>query len=214
MRAPSPMWSSPSAMEMDFLAAVNMRCPVRRVKRGVAPRTALVRWSPRCPRTPPSYTAEPGEDSWMKTISRADPKYALDSGHEPVARVGLGESFVVETHDCRTGTITRSDQVPDLLDTRCVNPATGPIEIEGVRAGDTICVEIEELHVDSRLGLMVTRPGVTGLDITDGPELRIVSCDDSYADVGAFRVPVKPMIGLLGVAPAGEPVSTFRGAEH
>jgi len=150
----------------------------------------------------------------MKSISRADPKYALDSGHQAVAKVSLGESFVVETHDCRTGTITRADQVRDLLDTRCVNPATGPIAVEGVKGGDTICVEIEQLQVDSRLGLMVTRPGVTGLEITKEPELRIVTCDDGYANVGAFRVPVTPMIGLLGVAPAGEPVSTFRGAEH
>ena len=56
----------------------------------------------------------------MKTISRADPKYALDSGHEAVARVGLGESFVVETHDCRTGTITRPEifarMVRDFVD--------------------------------------------------------------------------------------------------
>ena len=150
----------------------------------------------------------------MKSISRADPKYALDPGHQAVASVGLGESFVVETHDCRTGTITRADQARDLLDTRCVNPATGPISVAGVKAGDTICVEIEQLHVDSRLGLMVTRPGVTGLDITQEPELRIVTCDDGYANVGTFRVPVTPMIGLLGVAPAGEPVSTFRGARH
>src|SRR5438094_8863595 len=120
----------------------------------------------------------------MKSISRADPKYALDSGHQAVASVGLGESFVVETHDCRTGTITRPDQVRDLLDTRCVNPATGPIEIEGVRAGDTICVEIEELHVDSRLGLIVTQPGGTGLDITNEPALGIVTCDYAYANVG------------------------------
>src|SRR5712692_6902069 len=102
----------------------------------------------------------------MKTISREDPKYALDSGHVAVAKVGAGESFIVETHDCRTGTITRLDQVGDLLDTRCVNPATGPIAIDGVRAGDTICVEIEELHVDSRIGLMISRPGVTGLATT------------------------------------------------
>jgi hypothetical protein len=40
----------------------------------------------------PSYTAEPGE-AQMKTISRADPKYALDARHEPVARVSLGESL-------------------------------------------------------------------------------------------------------------------------
>jgi len=150
----------------------------------------------------------------MKTISREDPKYALDSRHPAVARVREGESFIVETPDCRTGTITRRDQVGDLLDTRCVNPATGPIAIDGVKAGDTICVEIEELHVDGRHGLMVTRPGVTGLSITDAPQLRIVACDDAYANVGAFRVPVTPMIGLLGVAPDGDAVSTFRGAEH
>src|SRR5438874_1588472 len=109
----------------------------------------------------------------MKSISRADPKYALDSGHQAVASVGLGESFVVETHDCRTGTITRADQARDLLDTRCVNPATGPISVAGVKAGDTICVEIEQLHVDSRLGLMVTRPGVTGLDIAGRVQARV-----------------------------------------
>jgi len=150
----------------------------------------------------------------MKTVSRADPKYALDSQHSAVASVGAGESFVVETHDCRTGTITRPDQVGDLLDTRWVNPATGPISVDGVKAGETICVEIEELHVDSSKGLMVTRPGLTGLAITGEPQLRIVICDGAYADVGTFRVPVMPMIGLLGVAPAGEPVSTFRGGEH
>ncbi|HEV2034275.1 MAG TPA: acetamidase/formamidase family protein [Candidatus Dormibacteraeota bacterium] len=150
----------------------------------------------------------------MKTIRRTDPKYALDSRHEAVARISVGESFVVETHDCRTGTITSPDQVGELLDTRFVNPATGPISIEGVTAGNTICVEIEELHVDSRRGLMVTRPGVTSLAITGEPQLRIVTCDDAYADVGSFRVPVTPMIGVLGVAPAGDPVSTFRGGEH
>src|SRR5437660_3408937 len=150
----------------------------------------------------------------MKTILREDPKYALDPAHAAVARVGQGESFIVEARDCRTGTITRADQVRDLLDTRCVNPVTGPIAIDGVVAGNTICVEIEVLHVDSRLGLMVTRPGVTGLAITGEPQLRIVTCDDSYANVGAFRVPVTPMIGLLGVAPEGDPVSTFRGAKH
>jgi amidase len=154
------------------------------------------------------------DDDVMQTIPRSDPKYSLDSRHEAVARVSVGESFVVETHDCRTGTITRSDQVGDLLDARFVNPASGPIFVDGVIAGSTICIEIEQLEVASRLGLMVSRPGLPSLAITDEPQLRIVTCDDSYADVGSFRVPVVPMIGVLGVAPAGDPVSTFRGGEH
>jgi amidase len=150
----------------------------------------------------------------MRTIPRTDPKYSLDRRHEPVARIHAGESFTVETHDCRTGTITRPDQVEALLDTRFVNPATGPIAIEGVKAGDTICVEIEQLEVERGLGLMVTRPGVTSIAITDKAQLRIVDCDGAYADVGSFRVPVSPMIGVLGVAPGGEPVSTFYGGDH
>src|SRR2546430_16662949 len=130
----------------------------------------------------------------MKSISRADPKYALDPGHQAVASVGLGESFVVETHDCRTGTITRADQARDLLDTRCVNPATGPISVAGVKAGDTICVEIDQLHVDSRLGLMVTRPAGTGLDITQEPEQPVVTPHHAYAHRGPFTLPWIPFI--------------------
>ena len=76
------------------------------------------------------------DDVTMQTIPRTDPKYALDSRHEAVARVSAGESFTVETHDCRTGTITRPDQVDDLLDARFVNPASGPIAIDGVKAGE------------------------------------------------------------------------------
>src|SRR5712691_5750217 len=54
MRAPSPKLVSPFAMEMDFLAAVNMRCNVRPVKRRVTslrshvsselPTPAVTRW--------------------------------------------------------------------------------------------------------------------------------------------------------------------------
>ena len=80
------------------------------------------------------------------------------------------------------------------------------------RSRERVSLRAEAQHY--LVGLMVTRPGVTGLAITDEPQLRIVECDDVYANVGAFRVPVTPMIGLLGVAPNGDPVSTFRGAEH
>jgi acetamidase/formamidase len=83
-----------------------------------------------------------------------------------------------------------------------------------VSAGDTICVEIESLQVDSSRGLMVSRPRVTGLAVTDQPQLRIVTYDGAQADVGSFRIPAVPMIGPIGVAPEGEAVSTFRGGEH
>jgi hypothetical protein len=83
-----------------------------------------------------------------------------------------------------------------------------------VSAGDTICVEIGSLQVDSSRGLMLSRPGVTGLAVTDQPQLGIVTYDGAQADVGPFRIPAVAMIGPIGVAPEGEAVSTFRGGEH
>jgi len=150
----------------------------------------------------------------VKTIPRTNPKYALDRRHHPVATVDIGESFVVETHDARTGTITSPDQVRELLDTRSVNPVTGPIWINGATSGSTLCIEVEEVRIDSEVGLMLTRPGTTALAVTDAPQLRIVACDGIYADAGAFRVPLAPMIGVIGVAPNGDPVPTLRGGEH
>jgi amidase len=61
---------------------------------------------------------------------------------------------------------------------------------------------------------MNTRPRTTALAVTDEPQLRIVTCDEGFADVGPFRVPMEPMIGVVGVAPAGAPVSTFYGGDH
>ena len=152
----------------------------------------------------------------MTIIPRTAPRYAMDAAHDSVATtVALGESFVVETHDCRTGTITRSDQVDELRDTRFVNPATGPITIEGVDTGETLCIEIEELHLDSLASGSCSRaPGTTALQVTDEPQLRIVECDDQMADVGSFRIPIAPMIGVIGVAPAEGAVPTFRGGDH
>jgi amidase len=150
----------------------------------------------------------------MKRIARDSPQYSLDSRHEPVAAVSLGDSFLVETHDCRTGTITREDQVEELRDTRFVNPATGPIMVHGVSAGDTICIRIEAVTVNQGLGLMVTRPGTTGLNLTSEPQLRIINVTERLADAGSFQVELSPMVGLIGVAPPAEPVSTFFGGEH
>lgn len=150
----------------------------------------------------------------MQVVSRTAPKYALDSNDKPVRTVRQGETFAVETHDCRTGTILRPDQVTELKDTRFINPATGPIYVEGLRAGRTICIEIKRLEVDSRVGLMLTRPGVTALTVTDEPCLRIVSFENEVATVGPFRVAAAPMIGVIGVAPSGQAVPTLHGGEH
>ncbi len=141
----------------------------------------------------------------------------FDPRAEPVLTVSQGEVFVVETEDAHSGTITGPDVVyrnlEEVLDrVGGVNPVTGPIYVEGIRAGD--CVEIEIRSVDgapvSGFGYMTTTP-------TLRPDFRAetVICHrrgdqvEVPAGRGSVMIPYRPFIGTLGVAPAGEAIESF-----
>ncbi|MCH7667799.1 MAG: acetamidase/formamidase family protein [Acidobacteria bacterium] len=146
----------------------------------------------------------------------------FDPGAEPALIVCQGETFIVETEDAHCGTITGPEVVYRTLEEALeriggVNPVTGPIYVEGVRAGD--CVEIEIGGVDgapvSGFGYMTTTP-------TLHPDFRAetVICRRRGDQVevptvrGPVLIPYRPFVGTLGVAPAAEPIESFlQGAE-
>jgi len=129
-----------------------------------------------------------------------------------------GEVFVVETEDAHSGTITGTDVVYQTLDDVLeriggVNPVTGPIFVEDIRAGD--CVAIEICSVEgapvSGFGYMTTTP-------TLHPDFRAetVICHrrGDHVDIptarGSVLVPYRPFVGTLGVAPAAGSIESFR----
>ena len=130
----------------------------------------------------------------------------------------LGESILVETEDAHSGAVTGPEVVYETLDDVMdriggANPVTGPIAIEGVRAGDCVAVRIE--HVE---GAPVTGSGYMTTTPTLHPSLQAetVICHRRGDRVeiptrrGPVSVPCRPFVGTLGVAPAGEPVLSFR----
>ena len=133
-----------------------------------------------------------------------------------------GEPILVETQDAHSGTITGPEVVYETLDDVMdriggANPVTGPIAIEGIHAGD--CVEVHIKHVE---GAPVTGFGYMNTPPTLHPSLEAetVICHRKGDRVeiptarGPVSVPYRPFVGTLGVAPAGEPVLSFRqGAE-
>ena len=142
----------------------------------------------------------------------------LDASLEPAITVALGESILVETQDAHSGTITGPEVVYETLDDVMdriggANPVTGPIAIEGVRAGD--CVEVHVEHVE---GAPVTGFGYMTTTPTLHPSLKAetVICHrrGDLVEIptarGPVSVPYRPFVGTLGVAPAGEPVLSFR----
>ncbi|GAA1586840.1 acetamidase/formamidase family protein [Leucobacter aridicollis] len=129
--------------------------------------------------------------------------------------VALGESFECETQDCYAGQITSEAVLRPHIDMAHFNRATGPVYVEGVRAGAMIRVEVEAIEL-ADTGIMALSPGLGVLgDRISVPSTRLVPIRDGHAWVTpATPVALAPMIGVLGVAPSGEPVGSSWPGTH
>jgi amidase len=136
-------------------------------------------------------------------ISRDNFFYAFSADLKPAARVKLGDEIVFETHDCFQGQIQSENDLVAKLDWDRTNPATGPVYIEGVTPQAILRLTILDVQVDDR-SVMVTIPGAGALgnQITE-METTILRREGSmlvYKE--SVRIPLAPMIGVIGLAPA------------
>ena len=142
----------------------------------------------------------------MNYISREKRVYAMDKSNQPVLTVESGSLVVFETVDAFGGQATSADQTIDSLDWSQVNPTTGPLFVEGAEPGDTLRVDILDIEVEDT-GVMAVIPGA-GLfaEQVSTASIKMVPLQNGVADLGnGIFVPLKPMIGVIGVAPALEP---------
>jgi amidase len=114
---------------------------------------------------------------------------------EPVAHVGLGETFVVETMNFRTPIIrTPADANPATYRER---EETGPIFIEGIREGDGLAIEVLDIRpVGHASGGCWEDPKANSfLEIRDG----------CVHFPGGLATPARSMIGDIYVTPPAWP---------
>ncbi len=153
----------------------------------------------------------------MKRVPRDRYGYAFDAALDPVLEVEPDEPFVVETNDAHRGTVTDDGAVyADLEDAVArlggANPVSGPIALRGARAGDLLAVTIERIDPAPRVGAGYTCT-TARVEQSLSPESVICPVDDGAlvlpTAAGPVRVPLAPMLGTLGLAPAGEPRPSF-----
>jgi amidase len=149
-------------------------------------------------------------------------KYALSGDDKFVASVDSGETFVVECAiNVNDGTIRRLGQQLTQADVTIpfVNGATGPIEVRGSNVGDMLNVEIVNMELDS-MGFTALWPGI-GM-FPDwvrrkefGIQTRVVEVKNNLVQWNEHvKLPVKPMIGVIGVAPIHGAVLTIDNGTH
>ena len=147
-------------------------------------------------------------------------------GVAPTHRITPGTVLKLWSEDAFSGRLTRSDQrSSEVLVITEINPQTGPFYVEGAEPGDTLALHIVDLTPARDWGASTLIPFFGGLVGTDRtallheplPELTwIYQLDRAKGTVlfearkGEFQVelPLAPMLGTVGVAPAGREVRT------
>ena len=158
-----------------------------------------------------------------KRISKAgNIKYALSGDDKFIASVEPGETFVVECAiNANDGTIRHLGQQLTEADVTMpfVNGATGPIEVRGAKPGDMLRLDVVDMELD-KLGFTALWPGI-GM-FPDwvrrkefGIQTRVVEVQDGHVHWNEhLKLPVKPMIGVAGVAPVHGAVLTVDNGTH
>lgn len=139
---------------------------------------------------------------------------AFDRSTAPAARAHSGDTAVFHCRDCYNQTMHTDRMAREDMHITCANPATGPLYIEEAKAGDVLKVEILEIIPDIRACMRV-RPGSGAYEI-DQSICRVFSVDPEAmtVDFKGITIPLRPMIGVIGTAPAGEPMGTETPGEH
>lgn len=144
----------------------------------------------------------------MEKIPRTHVVYAMSRDNAPVISIASGSDVCFETCDCFEDQIASEQATFTELDWSRINPATGPVYVQNAEPGDILRVEIKRITPRSNQAVMVTAPGlgVIGSQLQQ-PQIRTIPLEEGYALLpGGVRWPLKPMIGVIGVAPAGEAV--------
>ena len=142
------------------------------------------------------------------TIHREHVHHGWDNTFAPKLRIAPGESIQFETLDASSGQLNKTSTAQDLvtLDLGRVNPVTGPVYIDGAQPGDALKVTVLSFR-PSGWGWTGNIPGF-GLLTDQFPDAHLHhwNYDPSTAASVMYgpggRVPLKPMCGTIGVAPA------------
>jgi amidase len=151
----------------------------------------------------------------MEMISKKNCVLLMSAKNIPVMRVDSNATIVFETYDCFSNQILTEDQPFSSVGWDKINPATGPLFVNGAEPGDILKVEILDIKIASQ-GVMTTAPnlGVLG-EIVTGETTKVIFIQDEKAIFNdKIQIPIKPMIGVIGTAPATEEIPTGTPGAH
>lgn len=151
----------------------------------------------------------------MRRLGSSKVIYDFSPGNRPAYGVDQGEAVVVETLDCFSGKVRTSGTLFEDVAMDDVNPATGPIEVRGLYAGDSLCVSIDGIKCGTR-GIIMCSPSVGFLskEVRKSRTKILKVHGDKAIFSSDLEIDLKPHIGVLGVSPSKGRLPTFHPGDH
>ncbi len=140
--------------------------------------------------------------------------YSFGKDHAPVLKVTTPAVIDIETLDCFSNQLRDPSDTMEKLDWDRVNPATGPIYVKGSEKGDALKVTINRIDLNEKGTVCCLENEGTLGHMIEGTHIRIAPIKDGMVNYLDFNIPVKKMVGVIGVAPQGEPISTGTPGSH
>jgi amidase len=154
------------------------------------------------------------EEWFMHIVPANQTVFSFRPDVEPVLRVRPGEIVRFETSPEPVERLFAAGaDWTEVIDVRAINAVTGPVFIEGVMPGDAVSVEV--LAIEPRD--WGWNAAIQGFGLLDGllpePMLERLPIQDGEVIVSdRVRLPLRPMIGCLGLAPAQGTTSSLSPA--
>ena len=151
----------------------------------------------------------------MIELDDARTLFSFDKDLEPVLNVPSGETVRSRTKDCFGNQLQGPEDQLSEIDWEAINPATGPIYVEGAVAGGTLKVHIDNIELDAQTSSCTGKDeGVCGDRFSDWATHFCKVEDGKVVWDERLSIPLAPMIGVIGVAPEGEPVNCGTPGKH
>ena len=149
-------------------------------------------------------------------IDRDKYNFLFSKSIKPVLVAGAGDEIIFQTRDAHNGTVPDGVDVvfPDLELKDC-NPVTGPVYVKNACPGDTLVVEVKDITLDPQ-GFVPSRKEMGIIHgLATGNLARNLKIKNGLIDFSEeIKIPIRPMIGTIGVAPASEEIFSSRIGVH
>ncbi len=150
----------------------------------------------------------------MKSISKENIIYEFKPDMKHVEKVKPDNIVKFHANDAFNNQIQSEDTTLEEVDFSKLNPATGPLYVEGAEKGDILKIKILDISIPNE-GVVVTAPEAGALgDMVEEPITKIMNIEKGFCIFNDLKIPLKPMIGVIGVAPEKKAYSTGTPWKH